>query len=121
MTGLTVIARAKAKAGREKELEQAMRAVGTSHASGVGCLRYTLHRSLVDPAVFITVERWTSKEAIDQHFATPHIQALMKKIPDPLPGKPPDITLYDLLPEGESEKARLSAVSSPHGSAAGAG
>jgi quinol monooxygenase YgiN len=106
MTGLTVIARAKAKTGREKELEQAMRAVVTPTHQESGCLRYTLHRSLVDPAVFITVERWTSKEAIDQHFATLHIQALMKKIPDLLL-EPPDITLYDLLPEGESEKARL--------------
>jgi quinol monooxygenase YgiN len=106
MAGLTVIARAKAKAGREKELEQAMRAVVTPTHLESGCLRYTLHRSLIDPAVFITVERWASKEAIDQHFATPHIQTLMKKVPDLLL-EPPDISLYEQLPEGESEKARL--------------
>ena len=40
MTGLTVIARAKAKAGREKELEQAMRAVVTPTHQESGCLRY---------------------------------------------------------------------------------
>src|SRR5438128_1909016 len=76
MNGVTVLARAKAKPGREAELEQAMRAVVMPTHQEAGCLRYTVHRSLVDPSVFITVEHWTSKEAIDGHFATGHVQTL---------------------------------------------
>jgi quinol monooxygenase YgiN len=106
MTGLTVMARAKAKAGREAELEQAMRAVVVPTHQEAGCLRYTVHRSVIDPSVFVTVEHWTSKEAIDQHFATAHVQALLKQVPNLLM-EPPDITLYELLPEGDSEKGRL--------------
>lgn len=106
MAGLTVIARAKAKPGRENELEQAMQAVVLPTHQEAGCLRYTVHRSLIDPVVFVTIERWTSKEAIDKHFATPHIQTLMSKIHDLLV-EPPEITLYEQLAEGDSEKARL--------------
>lgn len=106
MNGVTVLARAKAKPGREAELEQAMRAVVIPTHQEAGCLRYTVHRSLVDPSVFITVEHWTTKEAIDEHFATGHVQTLLKHAPDLL-AEPPDIQLYELLPEGASEKGRL--------------
>ena len=77
MSGLTVMARAKAKPGREAELEQAMRAVVVPTHQESGCLRYALHRSLLDPSIFMIVEHWTSKEAVDQHFATAHVQALL--------------------------------------------
>jgi len=106
MSGLTVVARAKAKPGREAELEQAMRAVVIPTHQEAGCLRYAVHRSLLDPSIFMTIEHWTSKEAVDQHFATAHVQALLKKVPELLL-QPPDITLYELLPEGQSEKGRL--------------
>ncbi|HJU03723.1 MAG TPA: putative quinol monooxygenase [Nitrospiraceae bacterium] len=103
---LTVIAKAKARPGREADLERAMRAVvGRSHEEP-GCVRYTVHRSVGDPAVFITVERWASKEAMDRHFAAPHTQALLKQIPDLL-AEPPDISVYELLQEGRAEKGRL--------------
>ncbi|MGH7231150.1 MAG: putative quinol monooxygenase [Nitrospiraceae bacterium] len=106
MAELTVIARAKAKPGREADLERAMRAgVNPSHREQ-GCLRYTVHRSIGDPASFVTVERWVSKEAMDQHFAAPHTQALLKQIPDLL-AEPPDISVFELLAEGSSDKGRL--------------
>jgi quinol monooxygenase YgiN len=106
MAELTVIARAKAKAGREADLERAMRAAVAPSHDEPGCLRYTVHRSLNDPASFVTVERWVSKEAIDRHFVAPHTQALMKQIPELL-AEPPDISVFELLPEGRPEKGRL--------------
>jgi quinol monooxygenase YgiN len=106
MAELTVIARAKAKPGHEADLERAMRAVvGPSHDEQ-GCLRYTVHRSVGDPASFVTVERWASKEAMDRHFTAPHTQSLLKQIPELLV-EPPDISVFELLPEGRSEKGRL--------------
>jgi quinol monooxygenase YgiN len=106
MAELTVIARAKARPGHEADLERAMRAVvGPSHDEQ-GCLRYTVHRSIGDPASFVTVERWVSKEAMDLHFSAPHTQTLLKRIPELL-AEPPDISVFELLPEGRSEKGRL--------------
>ena len=44
-----------------------------------GCVRYTVHRSVINASEFVTIEYWTSKGAVDHHFATPHVQALLKK------------------------------------------
>ncbi len=103
MTELTVVARAKAKPGHEAELERELRAVvGLTHKEP-GCLRYALHRSLEDPAVFMVIERWASKESLDQHFATSYVQALLKKLQD-LPAAPPEIATFELLPAGQPDK-----------------
>ncbi len=105
MAELTVIARVKAKPGKEAELEQALRAVvGPTHAEP-GCLRYALHRSTDDAATFVMVERWVSKAALDQHMETPHLKALRGKFKELLDGR--DVGIYELLPEGTPEKSRI--------------
>ncbi len=76
MQELTVVARAKAKPGRK------------------------------DPAVFMVIERWASKEALDLHFAASYVQALLKKLQDLLVA-PPEIETFELLPAGRSNKGTL--------------
>ena len=106
MPELTVVAKVRAKSGREADLERELRAiVAPTHAES-GCLRYTLHRSLEDPTLFITIERWVSKEAIDKHFGAPHIQSLLKKAGELL-ASPPEIMVFELLPEGQPDKGRI--------------
>jgi quinol monooxygenase YgiN len=39
-----------------------------------GCLSYRLFTSAVDPATFVTIEKWRSQSDLDQHMQTPHIQ-----------------------------------------------
>jgi quinol monooxygenase YgiN len=80
MAELTVIARVKAKPGREAELERALQeVVGATHEEP-GCLRYALHRSTEDPATFLLVERWASRAAHEEHRQTPHFKALFAKL-----------------------------------------
>ena len=106
MSEVTVVAKIRAKLGREGELERALRAiVAPTHAES-GCLRYTLHRALEDHSLFITIERWSSKEASDKHFGTPHIQSLLRKSGDLL-AAPPEINAFTLLTEGETDKGRI--------------
>ena len=38
-----------------------------------GCLSYDLSSSITEPNQFVFVERWTSRDALTAHFATPHI------------------------------------------------
>ncbi len=103
---LTVIARAKAKPGREKDLERALRdAVDGTHREE-GCLKYVLHRSADDPSLLMVFERWTSKQALDEHLVSANIQELFKKVPD-LVLAPPEIAAFEVLPEGKSEKGRI--------------
>lgn len=102
----TVVVRAKAKPGKETELEKAWRAiVGPTHKE-TGCLKYILHRAVDDPGLMISIERWGSKEAIDQHFATPHVQALLSRVPELVAGAP-EVRLFEALPEGRSDKGKI--------------
>jgi quinol monooxygenase YgiN len=40
-----------------------------------GCIFYDMHRSIHDPDKLVVVERWASREALDAHMHTPHLQA----------------------------------------------
>ncbi len=103
---LTVIARAKARPGSEKELEAAvMEAVSPTHAEE-GCIKYALQRSVEDPSLFVIVERWKSKEALDKHLASAHIAALFTKLP-PLLAAPPEIQAFMSVPAGQPAKGNL--------------
>jgi len=47
-----------------------------------GCISYALHQGLADPDTFVFVERWTTREALEAHFATPHLKAWRAAIAD---------------------------------------
>jgi quinol monooxygenase YgiN len=40
-----------------------------------GCIRYDLHQDRESPAHFVFYETWTTKDALDQHLESDHIQA----------------------------------------------
>ncbi|GGD03621.1 putative quinol monooxygenase [Aureimonas glaciei] len=40
-----------------------------------GCLRYDLLASVLEPETLVFVEQWETREALDAHFATPHLLA----------------------------------------------
>ncbi|ASP32540.1 putative quinol monooxygenase [Labrenzia sp. VG12] len=40
-----------------------------------GCLSYDLHQSVSDPNTLVFVERWQDRQALEAHFATPHLSA----------------------------------------------
>lgn len=104
MSELTLVAKAKAKPGRETELERELRQCATFSREEKGCLRYLLHRSIEDPATFIVIERWASKEDLDKHFITLHAQTLLEKVPS-LVAAPPEIMTCELLSEDRADKS----------------
>lgn len=106
MAELTATVRAKAKPGKEAELEKVWRAIIAPTHGEPGCLRYVLHRAIDDPALLMSVERWASKEAFDRHFGEPYVQALLKQVPDLVAGAP-EIRIFEALPEGPSDKGKL--------------
>jgi quinol monooxygenase YgiN len=42
-----------------------------------GCLLYSLQRGIENPDQFVTVEKWTSGDALTAHLATEHVQAAL--------------------------------------------
>jgi len=95
---LIVIATAKAKPGKEKELERALRDVAKPTRAQPGSVAFSLFRSKENPSVIVGFERWESTQAHDRHLQGAHVQKLMAAMADVL-AEPPQIVSYEVLDE----------------------
>ncbi len=70
-----------AKAGAEDELEALFRSVIPTTLKEEGCISYQLNRDLDQPRRFVWTEEWASRDLLEKHAASPHIKAILDKIP----------------------------------------
>jgi len=80
--GIILTAIVKAKPGREEAVKEVLLGMVEPTRKEPGCLCYNLHQSKSDKTQFLFYEQWASKEAIDAHGKTPHMQALGGKLKD---------------------------------------
>jgi quinol monooxygenase YgiN len=85
-----VLATARAKPGKESDLERALREAAGPTRAQRGCLQFELFRSAQDPATIIALERWSSKEDHQRHLQGDHVKTLMTRFEGVLAG-PPEI------------------------------
>ena len=71
----TVFAWLQAKPGKESELRAALLALIEPTHQEDGCVQYDLHEHTENPGRFAFYENWTSKEHLDRHLASSHLQA----------------------------------------------
>lgn len=95
---VTVLAKFKAKAGKEEALKQAILACVAPTRAEAGCINYDLHVSSEDKGLFMLYENWVSKKALDEHLATPYLVDLKAKADD-LCAEPLDIALWEMITE----------------------
>ncbi|RZT85901.1 quinol monooxygenase YgiN [Pseudonocardia sediminis] len=84
---LTVIARMKAKPGKEADLRRELEALIEPTRAEKGCVNYDLNQGTDDDGVFFFYENWTSEAALDEHLATPPLQRFVGLIPELLDGE----------------------------------
>jgi quinol monooxygenase YgiN len=107
MSEVVVVGSFIARQGKEDEARAAFEAlVEPTHAED-GCILYALHQGHDDARRFAFVERWASKDAIDAHLGSDHVQGLLAKVDDLFESS--DITIYDAVPGGEERKGSLAA------------
>ncbi len=87
MPEVAVVSINTAKPGQEAALEAAMRALIAPTRLDRGFIQYDLHRDVNDPRTFTFIERWESREALDEHMLTPHIQTWRARAGDLLANK----------------------------------
>jgi quinol monooxygenase YgiN len=106
MAEVVVIASLTAEPGKEREAEEALRAIiEPSHAED-GCLLYALHRGTDDPRRLSFVERWSSREQLNAHLGSPHMQEGLARLGE-LFGQNIDIVFYEPIPAGDAAKGSL--------------
>ncbi len=93
---ITLIARFRAKSGQETKLAEELQHMLEPTRAEEGCLSYELHESTGEPGLFLFYETWESQDALDKHFESPHLQALLKQVPTLVEGRP-DITKWTIV------------------------
>lgn len=93
---LTVAARMAAKPGKEDALRKTLMGLIEPTRAEAGCIQYDLHEEQDKPGSFLFFEKWTSKQALDEHLATPYLKHLFTVAPDLIEGEPA-IGLYDQI------------------------
>jgi quinol monooxygenase YgiN len=93
---LTVIARIRAKAGKEEVVFGEISALIAPTRAEIGCINYDLHRAQGDPALFCLYETWRSRQALDEHLDTPYLKSFLGKAPELL-AEPVDLSFWEMV------------------------
>ena len=60
-----------------------------------GCIRYGFFAAVEDPLGFIAVEEWEDREALDSHFAQPHLQEFAQRLGE-LVSERPEVAIHEV-------------------------
>ena len=99
----------RARPGLAADAEAAFAQVVPPTHAEEGCLRFALHRVAADPDRFVLVERWASREALDEHLAMPHLAAF-REAGAGIWAEPPEITVLEPHPVGGPAKGTLAGL-----------
>ena len=99
MANLQVVAIMTAKPRSVKLVSEALLALVEPTRSEPGCNSYQLFTSAVDPATFITVETWSSREDLNAHYQSPPVQQALSAVGDQLAQAP---AIHPLIPVNTS-------------------
>jgi quinol monooxygenase YgiN len=93
---VTVLARFKAKKGKEEELRQAIMACVAPTRAEAGCINYDLHQLADDKGDLILYENWVSKKILEEHLEMPYLVKLKAQAGE-LCSEPIEITLWEMI------------------------
>jgi quinol monooxygenase YgiN len=60
-----------------------------------GCLRYGFFAAVEDPNSFVAVEEWADREALDRHFAQPHLHEFSRGLLE-LVSEQPEVAIHEI-------------------------
>lgn len=93
---VTVVARMRAKPGKETEVRKELLSLLAPSRRHAGCMNYDLHEAADDPALFLFHENWASRTYLDQHLRQPDVERVLGKL-GALLAEPPQITLWEKI------------------------
>jgi quinol monooxygenase YgiN len=91
-----VVARVRAKDGKEDALKAVLIALVAPSRRELACYQYDLLQSAADPREFCLVERWDGEPALDQHAKSEHVARAGTQMAD-LVEAPPEIRRYRVV------------------------
>ena len=90
---ITVIARIRARPGKEPETGQLLTGLIEPTRNEQGCISYDLFAMPDNPGSYMFIETWQSRKHLNVHAQQPHVQALIR-CSDELLAEPLDISIW---------------------------
>ena len=60
-----------------------------------GCIRYGFFAAVEDPLSFVAVEEWRDREALDAHFAQPHLHEFSRRLLE-IVSERPEVAIHEV-------------------------
>jgi quinol monooxygenase YgiN len=92
---LVVIGRVECDAERRDELIAAFEEMQDNSRREQGCLRYGFFAAVEDPLSFVAVEEWADREALDRHFAQPHLHEFARRLLELVSARP-EVAIHEV-------------------------
>ena len=92
---LLVIGRVRCDAEKRDQLVALLRRMQDDSRREEGCLRYGFFAAVEDPLSFIAVEEWEDREALDRHFAEPHLREFAAGLLE-LVSERPEVAIHEI-------------------------
>jgi quinol monooxygenase YgiN len=92
---LLVIGRVQCPAERREELVAQLEEMQDNSRREEGCLRYGFFCAVEDPLSFVAVEEWADREALDRHFAQPHLHEFSRRLLELVSGTP-EVAIHEI-------------------------
>jgi quinol monooxygenase YgiN len=90
---IVVVGRVRTDAEKRGDLVRIAQAVVAASRQDEGCISYRFYEDAEIANDFVFIEEWQSDEALQQHFATPHIAEFMQAVLAALVA-PPDVCFH---------------------------
>jgi quinol monooxygenase YgiN len=92
---LLVVGRVQCRSEQRDELIALFEGMQDDSRREDGCLRYGFFSAVEDPLSFVAVEEWADREALDRHFAEPHLQEFARRLLG-LVSSQPEVAIHEV-------------------------
>lgn len=92
---IVVVGRVRTDAEKRADLVRIANALVTASRQDEGCISYRFYEDTEIANDFVFIEEWESDDALQKHFATPHIAEFMRTVPAALVA-PPDVRFHTI-------------------------
>jgi quinol monooxygenase YgiN len=92
---LLVIGRVRCAADQRDDLVALLETMQDNSRGEDGCLRYGFFAAVEDPLSFVAVEEWADREALDRHFAQPHLHEFTRGLLE-LVSERPEVAIHEV-------------------------
>jgi quinol monooxygenase YgiN len=92
---LLVIGRVRCEADNREQLIALFERMQNASRAEEGCIRYGFFGAVEDPLQFVAVEEWADREALDRHFAQPHLQEFARGLLEVV-SEQPEVAIHEV-------------------------